>query len=826
MNFRLTAVFFLLVVAMVIALLVSVITDSDSDVADGLVSELTRAALKDKDVDTVEITRTQPTQERLVLVKTAAGKWEAREPVTAKVDSFAIDGIVRDLFRAKPVRDPEAGQNLTVRGLDSPSVQLTLKAGADKSSTVNIGTTTIGGDRAVTYVSTGAAPKRPLAIKRSDLASLFRDAARSQDGAAFALVKWLPDLRNRRLLASDVGDAVTEAKAVKITAGGKEVALSRASGGAWEFTTPAGWADADVAGDTEARPNTAALTGVRPLLNLLTGLQAGSVTDFIEQPGDLAKYGLNPGNPNIVRVELTTAAGTEVLSLSGTVEENGKPVVPTKVYAQLSGDPAVVKVQTDRLEALRQTAMHPSELRNKDLIASEKRDRIDAIDLTVGTTTVKLRKVPAGPGALPGQTGRWVMYGEGGAADVKAAEVEAVLTAFTKSRAVKDVLPAPDDAAFSGPEVKATVKLWVDGVEKPKDEKKDEKKDATAWPPEPKVNGTPVTLVFGKREADAVLVRKTADGKSVDLKLPDAVLTLVTKSRLDLIDPKLKSFDTGAAVKLTFHRGKDKFELTKKPAGGWNLAKPGSAGGQSADAQKVSGLLGLLAGLFPEKVVAENPPDPDLPKWGLGSAAALTVTVEMKDGPDKQLVYEFGTAADADSVFARQVGRPIVFTVPKTTLERFQKDDLRDRTLFTLDLAKVQKVKLRGWAGLLGAQPLEYVVKREGGGWTAVSPPTPAGFTPDAAKVTALLTSLAAPRADAFVDVADKPQYGLSPDTASTRLEITVERDGGPPVTLVLGGPAEGGKVYAMSSAVPGEVFTLDATRIRAQTEKPAALQK
>ena len=41
-----------------------------------------------------------------------------------------------------------------------------------------------------------------------------------------------------------------------------------------------------------------------------------------------------------------------------------------------------------------------------------------------------------------------------------------------------------------------------------------------------------------------------------------------------------------------------------------------------------------------------------------------------------------------------------------------------------------------------------------------------------------------------------------------------------------MGKPADGGKIYAASSAVFGEVFTLDATPIRKLTETPGSLQK
>ena len=58
---------------------------------------------------------------------------------------------------------------------------------------------------------------------------------------------------------------------------------------------------------------------------------------------------------------------------------------------------------------------------------------------------------------------------------------------------VKD-FPAPNDANFAGPEIKAEVKLWADGVKPNADPKADPKA-------EPKVKGSPTVLQFGKKDA-------------------------------------------------------------------------------------------------------------------------------------------------------------------------------------------------------------------------------------------------------------------------------------------------------------------------------------
>src|SRR5436305_1112567 len=142
MNFRLTGIVFGLVLLLVGGLLVALLVDSGDTAAapDGIVDALTRAGVKAADVDSVEITRTQPTEEKLTFTK-AGDRWVQQGAVAAKLDSFAVDNLVRGLFQAAPVRHPELTAGLGVHGLDKPTVKVTLGKG-DTFATVNVGLTT------------------------------------------------------------------------------------------------------------------------------------------------------------------------------------------------------------------------------------------------------------------------------------------------------------------------------------------------------------------------------------------------------------------------------------------------------------------------------------------------------------------------------------------------------------------------------------------------------------------------------------------------------------------------------------------------------------
>lgn len=821
MNFRLTAIFFAIVVALVMGLLVVVLLEDDKDTAivqGGLVDSLTKSGVKEKDIDTIELVKTVPNEEKLVFARIAADKWELREPFTAKVDSGVIEGLLRDLFRVKPTKYADLTENLTLHGLDKPSIRVTLKAGADKNAAVNFGNTTIGGSKAVTFVTTTTNPKKPIAVLRSDLSSLFRDGSAKSDGEAWKLAKWLPDYRVRKLLGSDLRDPTSEVQAIKISnPTGKEIALSRGAGSNWTFTNPANFGDADDLGDSAAQSATAPITGIRPLLTAITSLQVQSTEDYLEKPDDLTKYGLNAGEPNMLRIELTSKSGTETLLIGKPVEQGGKPATPAKVYCRLDGDSAVIQIPADRIDALRATLNNPGELRNRDLLPTTQRASIDAIDITVGAGTIKLRKMPLTGEPVP----QWVVYGgASGPVQAKNADVELLLTNITKPRAARDVLTAPDNTAFADAEKKATIRVWSKGIEA----KPEAKVEPGQLPTEPAIKGTPSELVLGKKDADIVFVRKTVDGKTADLKVPDSLLQLATKSRLEWIDPKLKSFSPATANRLTFNRGAETIDLEKNDATGfWTYAKPDAMKGRTADVEKVSNLIGVLASLFPERVTAEQPTPDDLKKLNLDPAAPrMQVVVGLKDDADKLRMYLFGNDTDdKKGVLLQQAGRAYVVQVSRLAFDKLATENLRDSVVYRLDPAKVKVMKIRGWKGFMGAtEPVAYLLEKKDGTWTTSTP----NCTPDQAKIEALVAAACTPKAEAFIGLG-RVEHGTIVDTNPDGIELTLQADA-EPVTLVVGNKLETGLSNATSSATPGETFLFNAKTIRQFTDKPASFQK
>jgi hypothetical protein len=823
MNFRFTTILFLLILVLVIGLLITVSILEDSTRAGsgpGLVPALSAAGLSAKDIDTVEMVRGQ---EELLFVKTGENQWRLEKPRSIPVDSFLVENLIRDLFQAEPIDYPGRTDNPAVHGLLEPTVRITLKSGAAHTATVHIGDTTLGGSEAVTFVATGDRPNLPLAVKRSALAGLFRDSAAKKDGPAIDLARNLTDFRIRRPLGAGLSDPVSDLEKITLSTGEKTLTLARMPSGIWGFLSPEKYGEADVAGDPQ--PNATAYTGVRPLLNALTNLQVGGSEDFIEQPEDLASYGLDAGNKEAVRIELKSKSGdTQILTIGKVVEKDGKPVFPTKVYAQRDGDHAVMMIPFTNLAMLRSTILDPNPLRNRDLFPEGTRDQLVAIDLTVGNQTVRLRKVPTSLGSNP----QWVLYG--GPGDPQLADqskVDSLISALTRPRLAKDILIEPKDSAFAEPERKALIKFWAKGFESTP------KLENEKYPPEPKPLGTPTELLFGQREADTVLVRRSGLATAADFQLPDTLLEIVTRTRLDYLNPNWQSFVLADVIKLQFNRGTETFLLTKSeskdsasPEGRWTFQEPSSLQGRTADTGKITELLELLLRTSPRRVIADQPSAERLKAWGLDpESPRMKIILGRKPQTEPEIRYDLGnTTDDNQHVYARQHPGMIVVTVSQEVFNQFQQIDLRDTTLFRFDPADVKSLTLRGWKSLTGTV-LTYQFEKREGAWQTLSPPSPSGFQADPNKLNSLISALKALKILANLGEI-QPDYGLNTDLNPEGIELTIELKDGKKLNLILGKPASADAVYGSSSELPKEAFTLNAGELRKLLEKPANLQK
>lgn len=797
MNFRLTAVLFGVVFLVGLVLLAQSFFDGDEKKGEtGLVlTEL--AGEKAENVTDVEVEK--PDGSKLVLRRTGKDAWTVEAPVKARADKAAVEAVVSAVLGLRAVAYGELRDNPSVHGLDAP-VKVTLKAENGKTETVNLGDVTVGGAKAVGFVTTPARP-RPMAVLRSSLDALLKDTGKGF-GHARDMAKWTTDYRTKAVFAADGRGAGDDVSFLKLTRNNKDLALTRGKAG-WEFAAPAGWGDATTNADPSAAPNT--LTGVRPLVSGLVGLAAGSADDFLDAPADLTQYGLNPGNPDRVRVELKTTDGkTEVAFIGKKADADKKDekkdafAAPAKVYVQLEGTPGVVRATASGLDGLAAVIDNPTPLRDRDLVRDDLKARVDAIDLTHAGQTVQLRKSGT----------EWKLAG--GPNDPQAANqaaATALLNLVTQPRVVKDFPPA-NDAHFAGAELRAEVKLYADAV------------DAAADPkagPKLKADAKATVLQFGKKDAAGVYVRRIRpDGSKTDFILPEKVkvgtdptetevAVAVAKTRFDFLDPSLPGFSQFQATKLQLTQGQNvTLEVTKEkaPAGsaaepGWKYAKPDAMKGQTADNGTVSDLLNLLANQQAGKFVREigeadkaREKDFFLGYGLLAENPRLKVVVGLDaPAPGNERVYYLGNETDdKQSVYARVEGRPVVFTVPKFVYDRFAGADLRDRTLVRFDATKLVGVRIRGWREATGGEMLIRQFKKEGGTWVAVQPP---GFSLDPGKVDEFVRAVQGLRVKDFRTGDPHPDHRFLPEQSG--FEVTLDLDGADDVILNVAAEVDNG---------------------------------
>ena len=243
----------------------------------------------------------------------------------------------------------------------------------------------------------------------------------------------------------------------------------------------------------------------------------------------------------------------------------------------------------------------------------------------------------------------------------------------------------------------------------------------------------------------------------------------------------------------------------------WKFVKPDPRKDRPVDADTMTQLLTML----PQKAsqfLAETPSEADLAKWGLDpKAPRLKVTLGLDTGPppvggtppadaDKERVYYFGNpTADGNSVYARVEGKAAVFAAPKAVFERFSTADLRDKTVVRFDKAKVKQVRLRGWKEKTGFE-VALTFDRKDGTWAVAK--APGKYDLDPAKVDKFLDAVNGLKAKAFVPGGPKPEYKLVPE--ANGMEVTLELEGSPGITLFVGGPTDGDtSLYVQTSTLP-----------------------
>ncbi len=837
MNFRTTYILFgLLFVFLGVMLLTQLFGTHAPDQPEYALASLhdPLKPTKSDEFDTVEIQRFHPTAETLRFYKDSKGGWRCKDPDVRLVTGLARQ-IIDQVMNAKRDDQADLTSDLKKFGLDSPSVKITLsKSDGGKEHWLSLGETSSSGPGAMIYATSSDAPKTPMALRKSDVESVFKS---------------LTEFRAKDLLADNTFDIAD----VKIQAGAKPaVELEKASDGKWRFKQPAfGEAETEAENPTAPVPPSAAgrIATVNDLLNAVAGLHVDHDTDFDTNNAkeeELAKKGLAAGKAETLRVEIKKQAGqgfgsepkepsTDALLIGKKADDKGD-----MLYARLESDSNIVKIPASKVSGLLKIADDPSPLRNRDLVLGDTA-HLDAIDVQpTGRDLLVFRKNTNPP--------QWKMYEGGKPEDVDMVAIQDLIHNLTNKRVVKDFPEASkSDADLGFDKPTAVVSLWIDGLkkdEKPADDaKKDEpkegdkkddakketdKKAAAAKGPELKDAKPTVKLIFGKRDKDLVFVKREEGSTVSKLAVSASILDKVSEGKLAYFDRRLpaKPFPSDA-VKVVLTRDGVSYEMARTRANKemtpWKLTAPKDLAGRTVETAKLQRILAIFGHLVANKLVADKLTANDLERFGLKNPATKLAITTEQDKKTEEAVYLLGKETDDKSgVYAKIADRDLVFILPTSTVDSL-KGDLQDPVVLQFEPSKVKTMKISGWNDVVGSTITLQLERKSAVDWTAKAP---ADYKLDPAQAEFFLNSLNGLRAVSFVPAKTGPKPDQKFDLKDGGLDIALTIEGeAQPVTLQVGGKAADGW-FTTCSRLPGDVFITPLDRFEKIKTKPAYFKK
>ncbi len=763
------------------------------------------------DIDAVEIERkTDAGRERYVLTKTDAG-WKLKLPALespVRADRSKVEKIVGEVKDAR--KDEEAADVFNDPGrfgLTNPKEKVTLK-GKGKEWELSVGNESPDGN--YLYVMSSERPGKVMAVRKASVPAV--------------LLKSANDLRDRKLLDVTAGSADAVALRGKKDGKAEEVSLKKTREGDWVFVAPpyglanAGGGAFGLPGETKDKEP----AGVGGLLADIGKLNVESDEDFMAADKGMATYGLEDGK-EALRIDVAHAEGF------GAERKTVKDalLISTKFgpiyYARLAGDNTVVRLKAEKVEPLFAVFTNPATLRSTDLAKLDPHAP-DAVDIRQGKglkEVVKLRR--------PEPT-RWdLLVDKEPVRKANAQSIEGekgLLESLQGKKQVKKFIDfkETDPAKRKAEEEKkdaelgltaataaAQVLVYVKGLEKPAAPEKDKGKADEKKELELKKDARPaLTLTFGKSEGGQVYVKREEGGTVSRVAVPADLLDKVIPAQgwLAFLDPSLSPFTAEDATKVKLVRADGTFEADKDAKKNeWTLAVAGEKGSKKADAQQVESVLHRLAALTVKKWVKRTTDKKELETFGLlKPTLTAEVTVKKKDdAKPTTTTYEFGKESETDkpAVYARQAGSDLVFLAQEADYKQLQTAELRDRTIYDFDPAKVKKVELT----VRAAVTLKPVFERGPSPGTWVDKSGQYEDRLDNQKVQDFVLVLSRLRTERYVAFkAPTPDQKLGEKEAALIVRLTME-DGKTTHTLTLGAKDKEGDYYATADTHPNTVF-------------------
>jgi hypothetical protein len=792
-------------------------------------------AVKSEDIVKVKVERTRPDAGSMVFErdKDNAKFWNIVEPRPLRADSSKIDSLVSESLRAEINDKADVPADLKAAELDPPAETITLTTKDGKELKVNAGAESPGSG-AVVYLDSSEKPSKPIPVSKDSVGSLLHP---------------LTYFREAHLLASASSDFLLVNLTLNKTDKKEEpkgslVLIKHKDDSIWEYKDPAGYDGAAASGDASApldktKPPSGVDALTRDLSNLVVS-STDSENDWVkDDPKDLDEYGLDPAKSDVLTIKIDRALdpkGEKKVPMTLSIAL-GKKAGEDKYFAAVHDDQhgtSVAKIATLIPDAIALLFKDPTTLRSRNLVA------LGALKQPVAVTVKNdagsfqfLREHPGDP---------WKLYREGSKEEIAAdsAAVDRFVNQLVQEGQVREFLPADSDKEKLGlTKQTSAIAVYIEGVrgeEVKKDEKTEEKKDdKSAAPQEPpktrlvldadKVKpAAQLLLAAPPKEGDLAAVQRGANhsdwSESTLVKAPKEIAKMAQDGPLTYYDKRLPQFnpfpdlpDKGVtdlqmvqdgATTYLVHRDDD------KPDTPWKFKQPTGWENRKVDGKQVETVLRELDDMPAMSLTAEAAKDED---YGINpTKPILQAVVTKKDDKSSPYTITFGKDAPDGGVYAKQSQRPVVFEVNKTVVEAL-KQDVRDRTVFALDPAKIKSLKLtQSIKGVAVPVVVEY--DKTGDAWTAKPE-----FKVDSEKVEALATGLARLTAGKIVtkDDAIKKAFDADEEKTALKIEMTVDGEAKPLQLTVVnltgdkaGVPAEKKGYYASSENspnLPGEVF-------------------
>ncbi len=303
-------------------------------------------------------------------------------------------------------------------------------------------------------------------------------------------------------------------------------------------------------------------------------------------------------------------------------------------------------------------------------------------------------------------------------------------------------------------------------------------------------------LLVGSKTATGGSLYARKDGETRVVLIGEFNSATFNKSAFDLRDKAIVSFDRSKVDGIDVVQPSGSFELAKKD-GTWRLARPIAA---RADGTAADGLVTAMESLLMKSIVAPSATPEELTKYGLDKPSAV---VNLHLGGERTSVA-VGAPAGDDTVYARDVTRPDIFTIQLPVAEDLRKnvEDYRARDLFDMRAFTANRIEITRNGKTTAFEKVKATGENAADVWKKVSP---VAADADKEKFPAFVAALADIRAMSFVDA--KARTGLDAPAAT----IVVKFDDGKKEERVQ--LAKPGTIAYASRADDPSVATIDSTK-------------